>query len=507
MPRFDPKSGLIHVKEEPKRRPGRRFGERYAVVGNSQFSSEWVTSQTGPNSSQRWSLRRLIEMSRSLQRDNSIAGRFFNQWVSGVVGCGYTLQCQPMDDDGTRDEAAAKAIEEAWEEWKRPENCTVTGQVSYEQFKGQTEYACARDGGVLIHPVRGFGRFGFALQSIEIDQLDLTYDRPAAKGENRIVNGIELNEWGRPVAYHLLGAHPGDYQSSMDPARRRNRVAASRLIHRFYPERVGAAHGTPLIVSAITALRHVERYEEAELIAARMHACAVAATYRDGDGTTYNDGDWSPDDEGISTSDETFEAEWSPGSTWDPDNGKRLELMQPQHPNAVFGDFKKAVLMGASAWAQYYMIGDDLEGANYSSLREGKLQQYAIWKPFQKMNIDREERPIFEAWLEAALTLGKIPGPGGKPLPMRKFEKFKRAIFLAPRMPWVDPLKEMAAVEKALELGITSASRVCLENGTALDRVLEERKNDAAAFEKAGLPAPAWMGGAKPEPEMEEEDE
>lgn len=440
-------------------------------------------------------MRRIIELSRSLRRDNSHAGRFFQQWAAGVVGGGFQLKSLPMDDDGSVDEAAAKAIEEAWEEWQRPENCTVQGELSWDQFKNISEQTVGCDGGVLLNPVRGYAgnRFGFAVQALEVDRMDIDYSMANNGRGGSIINGKEVNQWGAPVGYHILPTSPGEYATANGG--RRTFISADRIIHRFYPERLGASQGTPLVMASMSALRHLEKYEEAEVIAARIHACATMAVTDDGDPISMN-----MDDEDDEIFNQTFQAELSAGGMIAPPSGKSIDLLQSQHPNSAYPDFKKAVLRGASAYLNYNNIGDDLEGVNYSSLREGKLQQNAIFKPFQKLNIDREERPIFEAWLEVQLVLGNIK-INGKALPLSKLEKFKRARFLPPRMPWVDPQKEANAIQTQLEMGMTSLSRVVAETqNTSLEEIIKERERDVKLFTDAGLPVPEWAAGGTPPP-------
>ena len=50
----------------------------------------------------------------------------------------------------------------------------------------------------------------FSLQMIESDLLDEAYVGNTLEKGNEWRNGVEVNEWGRPVRYAILTRHPGD---------------------------------------------------------------------------------------------------------------------------------------------------------------------------------------------------------------------------------------------------------------------------------------------------------
>jgi len=479
---YDSDTGMMTRKRKSAGRGGKRA---FQILSNPQFSANWLTATTGPNSELQGNLQRLIEMSRTLEQD-AYGSSFFQTWVTGVVGsCGYTLESCPIDQSGAVDATAARTIEDAWNEWKRAQNCTPGGDMPWSMVKRTTEQTFVRDGGVLIKCIEGFpgNEFGFAVQVLEVDQIDILFDRGASNGQNKVVMGKEIDQWGRVVAYHLYGEHPGEVYTR--DGYKRTRVLAEGFIHRYHRTRAGRVQGVPMTLAAMTQLRHLSKYAEAEVIAARMHACASMRLQSDpsAPAAPFDPDNDDPDDNIF------FDYELTPGGIADVPDGKVLDLLQSHHPHSSYGEFQKAVLRGAAAGLSinYNALASDLEGVNYSSLREGKLAQNAVFKAFQHLNIEVEEDAIFRRWLRVQLAMGKIG------LPLAKFDKFKRAKWHAERKPWVDPLKEANATKSLLEQGLTSPRRVAAEiHNAPLEDILKERADDLQLMESLGLAAPEW---------------
>jgi len=466
--KFNPQTGAM-VKRKAATRS-------YHAASNSQFLQSWLTGDTNADSEIRPNLSRLRNLARSLERDNPYMKRFLYEWERGIIGpCGFTFQSRASDGP-TPDKDARATIEAAFGEWKKSRNCTVTGDMPYSELKNLSERAVARDGNILIRIIRGYPNdFRFALQIVEADHLDCNYNRSLSDG-SKIMMGKEVNAYGKATAYHILGEHPGE--SYTYNGKLRTRVEARDIIHRYYRERPEQTMGVPIITTAITGLRNIEKYEEAEVIASRISASstvAISTEFQAG----YDGGDAAQDE---------YDFDLEPGAVWNLPYGKNANLIDPTHPNSNYADFRKAALRGVASGLLmgYNTIGSDLEGVNYTSLREGKLNQAAIFNGFRQLNIDREEEPIFLAWLETVLTLDLIG------LPLGKIAKFRQAAWYGHTMPWIDPLKDAAGKIKDLEMGNTSLRAVIAEKGRDIETVMRERAEDKALILKLGLPLPEY---------------
>jgi lambda family phage portal protein len=463
---FDQKTGKLKLKTNAKR--------AYGAVVSEQLQEGWTTSLTNAHSEFRGGIVRLRNMTRDLERSNPYAIRFLNEWVTNIVGTGYTFQSLAVNAQGREDDSARMQIEDAWNDWKKARNCTASGDMPYNEFKALSERACARDGGVLIQKLKGFdNKYGFALNVLEIDRLDVNYNERKLANGNQVIMGKEIDGygWNKPIAYHILGDHPGETYTRA--GRTRTRIPADQIIHRFYRKRLESAHGEPLMVGAISGLRHLEKFEEAEQIAARLSACATVAIERDS----------SMPYEG----EEFLDQELTPGGKFELEPGEKATLLSPTHPNSNYEGFRRGVLQGVASGllTNYPNLGQDYGGVSYSSLRESKLNIKALTNVYRQMNVENEEEPIFRAWLGYVIRTGVIK------LPASNFENFSKGNFVGKGYEWVDPLKDVTGLEKELSIGATSLSRAVKERlGVSLDTIIKERQRDIEAFKKAGLAVP-----------------
>jgi lambda family phage portal protein len=230
------------------------------------------------------------------------------------------------------------------------------------------------------------------------------------------------------------------------------------------------------MVGAISGLRHLEKFEEAEQIAARLSACATVAIERDS----------SMPYEG----EEYLDQELTPGGKFELEPGEKATLLNPTHPNANYESFRRGVLQGVASGllTNYPNLGQDYGGVSYSSLRESKLNIKALTNVYRMLNVENEEEHIFRAWLGYVIRTGQIK------LPASNFENFAKGNFVGKGHEWVDPLKDVKGLEMELSIGATSLSRAVKERlGVSLDVIIQERQRDIEAFEKAGLQVPAVL--------------
>lgn len=470
--RFDPHSKMMVAAKAPRKRSA------YPQVTNAQFLDSWTAPLTNADADMRGGLRRLVNLSRSLSRSNPYIVQFHELWPAYLFGHkGFTLQSQAENAAGRPDEDAQQRVEDAWEEWKEPANCTVTGDMPWMEFKKIAEKAAANDGNVVIlkHPGYRHSKFRFAVQLLEFDHIDLDFDLAKARNGNRIVMGKELDSAGRCVAYHMRGTHPGDHYT-LD-GRKRTRIEADRVIHRFYRSRPEATFGEPLIVGAMTALRHLEKYEEYEQVAAQVSACSVIGVERSEE---------SPYD-----GDAHVNREIEAGGILYFEQGEKANLLNPTHPNANYEGFRRGVLMGAAAALPamgYPVLASDLASVTFSSLREDAIVRRLVIKPYREMNILREEKPVFREVLKwgtmtpALSMLDRVP-----------LENLEKARFYGAGFEQVDPWKVGKGLELMLSLNMADPFEVAIEHtGKPLPELLENMKKARELYGDAER-LPAWL--------------
>lgn len=491
----------IFSRNKKKQARGEHFPRRSqpAAAKLDRLTAGWTGTYASGDSVLRMSLSRLRARSRQLAADNDYARRFFKLCRSNVVGSqGINLQVRAIErktvDEVIFDERANDLIEEGWYEWAKKKNCTVDGRLSLIDVKQLIIETVAKDGEVFVRKVKGKAAgnaFGFSLQLIEADHVDERYNETLPNG-NRIRMGIEFNQWNRPIAYYVLNRHPGDNYEMATLRSQHERIPASEIEHLYTTERISQSRGIPWMISAMRRMKMLGTYEENELVAAGV-AASKMGFFKSEDGEGYT-GDGKDADGNTITSAEPGTFEQLPA-------GVDFVAWDPQHPSTAFGAFVKAMLRGAASGlgVSYNTLGNDLEGVNFSSIRQGALEERELWKLLQTWMIEHFLDGVFEDWLLMSLTTQKIA------LPLNKFEKFNKPVWRPRGWSWVDPLKEVKAQREAMDGNIRSGQDVASDQGLDIEEIYIQRAREKKMRVKYGLDEPAPI--QPPMPTVEEEDD
>lgn len=457
----------------------------YNAGDANRLLSDWVSSAKSADSEIYGDIAQVRERARDLERNEPYVEKFLFELENNVIGDkGICFRSEPKNPvDGQLDRIAKEAIEWAWYYQNHPENYTVTKDLSGVDTDRLILRSIARDGELIIRIVKGYeNNFAFSIQLLEPDQLDHHYH-----GEwngNEIRMGIELNKWKVPVAYWIDTEHPGDYyQTFRSQGKTRIRVPANEILFPFRKNRAGQTRGISWIVTAMTHLKMLGGYEEAELVAARVSAAKM------GFFETENGADYGPTD--PDAPDEDFTMEVEAGLIDQLPAGMKFKGWDPQHPSTAFESFRKAMLrrICGGLTMSYNTLANDLEGVNYSSLRDGKLTERDGYKVIQNWLINSYKRPLFLSWLEHSLDFGLIKAAKGNgfALPASKLQKFAEHSFIPRRWPWVDPQKDATAMEILKNNNWKSDSQIIAEQGYDIDDVYSQIAEDEKLAESKGI--------------------
>lgn len=394
---------------------------------------------------------------------------------------------------GQPDVYANEQIEKALKRRDSKENYTVTRELTRKEAERLWLRSTWRDGACLVRKVKGFdNEFGFALQFIDIDWLDLNYNVVRSDNGNEVRMGKEYDKWKRCVAYHILVRNPGDWLWSTPASSgfsmgsqvgrfARQRIDASEIIHGYARERIDQSREIPWMVSVITRLQMLSKFEEAELVASLLSARKTGTWFSKlfSDSMTLTK-DFTQTDKGE------FEEATEPGQDTIAPFGWEYQVNDPKHPNTNLEQFKKVMLQGAAAGlpgASYHRISQDPSGLSFSNLRGIELQSREAWMMIQSWMIDNFHRPTFEPWLEAALMSGSIP------LPVSKFEKFNQPYFIGRRWKGIDPIKEAEANKANLLLANITRTKIAAESGADFEEIIEQLILEEEILRVSGLDA------------------
>lgn len=470
----------------------------FTAAALTRLTGGWASSNTSVNVDLYRGLDTLRARSRDLCNNNTYARRFLGMVGANVVGgAGIMLQARVYDAPGRPDTGANDAIEEAWARWGARGACDVSGRLSWRDLQILVVKTVARDGEALVRRVRGKSAgngYGYALQVLDIDRLDTRLVRAPARGVNEIRMGIEVDAFGRAVAYWLRPYHPGDLWLAQGEALSdHQRVPADEILHVYLTDRPEQLRGAPWMHAAMIQLQNLGGYEEAAVIAARVGASKMGF-FVTPEGNPPEDG---KDENGVPFT----EAE--PGAFGVLADGQDFRPFNPDYPHAMYGDFVRACLRGVASGlgVSYHGLANDLTDVNFSSIRSGTLEERDQWISLQQWFIDAFVEPVYRDWLPNALAFGQVTLANGAELPVAKADKFAAHTWQARRWQWVDPLKDMEASVKAIENGLKAPQDVAAELGVDYEDVLVKIKQAQELAEKIGVILGAPRPPAKPEPE------
>lgn len=371
---------------------------------------------------------------------------------------------------GQQDVYANNLVENAWKLFGEKNNFTVTREIGRRDSERLWLRSTWRDGSCLIRKVQGFKNdFGFALQFIDMDWLDLNYNVQRLDNGNEVRMGKEYNSWKECVAYHIITRQPGDwmwstgvggYSSGGAGRFGRQRIDASEIVHGYMRERIDQSREIPWMVSVITTMQMLGKSREAELVATLLSARKTGTWYSDmlADQATLTK-NFTETDKGE------FEEATEPGQDTIAPFGWKYQVNDPKHPNANLSEFNRLMLQGIASGlpgSSYHRISQDPSGLSFSNLRGIELQSRESWMMIQSFMRDNFHSEIFPSFLESALMSGIIP------LPVSKLEKFNKPYWMFRKWKGIDPIKEAEANKANLLLGITTRTKIAAEN-TSMD--------------------------------------
>lgn len=480
-------------KKEPKR-PRLRH---YSGAQTNRLLADWFGNSSSANREIKPALVTLRNRSRELARNHWIAVRALQIYRTQVIGDkGLSLQVRarnlPQGDEtvGPLDRLGNQIIEDNWKDWTRRGTVEVTGAHSWIDCQKLAVESLIRDGEILVHIVKGAdNKFGFALQLLEADFLDESLNKEL-KGGNRIVMGVEINKFSRPVAYHLFKGPNHPYGAAeYYRTEKHTRIPADNLLHLYHPERAQQTRGVPLFASVLNKIQMLDGFEEAELVAARLAASKSLFLKSEQDESYPGDGyqdTYAP----------IMDAE--PGSITTLPPGVDLAPWNPDHPSSAYSDYHKSVLRGIAAGLglDYVSLSSNLEGVSYSSIRQGTIDSRDNYRTVQRFLIEHFAEPIYRKWLNHSLMIGALPFPNNR------FDKFANAAqFRGRGYEWVDPQREVKAKIDALNNGFVTYSDIQAQygrdaeevfSGLQADKELAERYGIKLALEPLGAKSPAF---------------
>ncbi len=421
------------------------------------------------------SLPQLRAICRRLERDNPTARAAVEGLVAQVVGTGIALEPDHGDD------LINERLRTAWVDYIA--GCDISGKRSIYALEEQAMRDIATAGEFLwrlaVLPERAeVGQVPLCVLPLECEWI--TTESPAAPSMGvTTAQGIEVDRWGRPIAYWLKNPDTlvaGESQ----------RVVASEIVHGFERRRALQNRGEPLLCPVIERIA-----QEGDLVDAELRSAITCA----GIGIVIKS-------TGHGALDTTTN-----GTTDDPAMGIGVGAVARLFPNEDITAFShnrpgqqiqafRGTLRGdisASMRISQRWLDRDYSRANYSSMRADNLDSERLLAPLREW---LGHATIGELYRRALPYLCILAG-----VPMPKRIAYK---LLPDGTPYVDPVKDVRGAVDGIAAGLTTHQEQIAMRGGDYRKVWEQLARERAEAQALGLsldmsssnaPAPASQIG------------
>lgn len=470
--RLEPKAAPVQTRWRVFKAPPVAV-RHFDAADRNRLTEDWRTNTVNINSVLRMQLPVMVARSRNLARNDDYFRQFLRLCANNVVGAtGIRMQAKVRKADGRPDSKVNNTIEESWQDWGQRENCSVTERNNWRGVQNLALRTMLVDGECVIREIYDDSEYGYRLQFIPTDWLDITFNDDSP-GKNRIVMSVEIDIYGKPVAYYLtpprndfFAGVPDSFSPTNVKRNDRMRIPADEIHHLFFRFEENQMRGIPWAVSSMLRLRMLGAYEDAAVINQRVSASKMG--FLQTPDTEELDPNTVTDDPDALNTDLTDEVQAGMLKTLPP--GVTFAEFNPNDPKIGFGEFVKGILRGVwSGMGISYNTGaSDAESVTFGTLRQMVLNDRDFYRDMQVSLTEQLCSPIYKKW---ALLLS---GTSALPVAYSKIRKFNAIVWRGRGWQWVDPLKDAQAAEIEINLGITTRTELAEERGRDFEETVDQ---------------------------------
>jgi lambda family phage portal protein len=465
---------ILNRKTEPEVTPTQTPRKRNAFAAGfiSRLTADFLGTLLSPDQQVEQSMIRMRARAQDLARNNAHAKKFLDLIATNVVGSkGIQLQPRIKDSKGDLDVATNAALSKAFLDWGK--SASLDGRLTWIDVQNLIIRLLARDGEVYVRKIVGSAvknKYKFALQIYESDLLDHMYNLHAGSKTNEVRQGIEIDQYGTPLAYHFFTHHPSEPRQGTNNLRR-IRVPAEEVYPIMRPTlSASQTRGVTWLHAVIDSMNHLAKLKEAELISQRSAANMMVFMVRKAASVEPS---ILPDANDLPQQAQFMPAE--PGAISVVPDGYEPMPWNPTHPSSAFSQFCQDLHreIAAGMGVSYSSLTGDYGQANYSSERVGLINERDQYRDLQTWFIRNFHEHVYADWIDTALLV-----PGLLQLGSRSASKFMDVAWRPRGWSWIDPQKEAAANAILLASGLTSRTHILSELGENVEDRLAEQSHE-----------------------------
>ena len=430
---------------------------------------------------------------RQMVRDNAYARGVVDTIVASVVGCGIQAQSVFETPEGQDLENINDIRDSIWQEWS--EVCDLNGLLNFDEIQQLALREMVEAGEVLIKIVRtpsktyrGITRpVPLALELIEADRIALDRDQYLAKSasKNRIIRGIEVDEYGKPVNYYIHPEHPN---SPYATTRASVAVPAKDIIHLFRKERIGQTRGVTWFAPAMQWIRDLGVYVDNELQSSAVAACFAAAITTETPLGNLSDPDGGDSVDSVGNNFDYVQ----PGSIFRLAPGEDVKQIDPSRPNSNAAPWIELILRGIAVGTglSYEVVARDYSQTNYSSSRTSQLEDRRRFRCIQSHLKHKLCQVVWDAFCDAAAVQGVESFPTAVEL-LSERRRVAPVEWQMPDWEWVDPSVEQQTAQASIDAFMSDYQTELGARGKNWKNVFYQRQKEERLRKSLGLMTPA----------------
>lgn len=459
--------GWVSPQRAYERQAYRDALRQYDAASMDRLSSDWQPAYGTAEQLATGSRDIIRGRARAAEMNSDLAESAVIALLRNVIGAGIVPQAKVRNRSGKLNSELNNKIEKAWAKWAEPENADIRGISSFYELQEMALRRMVYDGEILVNKTSQGAYLPLSIQLIEAENIGAV---SITHGKNNIINGVEVTEHGRPVAYHVSQTDPMGLRS-FDTVR----LTTEQAFLLFKPKRPSQIRGVSLLALVLRRIHDIDEYMDADLIAARVAACFSVFV------TSQNSGRQAAllprDKKGRPN------ITMAPGMVRHLSPGESIEFADPKRNAGTASEYSatqtRRIASGLGMSAD--IVARNISG-NFSAARQNLLEDQKTFRQVQKFVIRHFCMPIWKAFIDALYLAGELPSDY-----LANKDKYQEVAWLAPGWSWIDPVKEVNANKEAIKSGLTTLEDVCAASGRDWEEVLEQRKLEQDKAKELGV--------------------
>lgn len=459
--------GWVSPQRAYERQAYRDALRQYDAASMDRLSSDWQPAYGTAEQLATGSRDIIRGRARAAEMNSDLAESAVIALLRNVIGAGIIPQAKVRNRNGKLNNDLNKKIEKAWAKWAEPENADIRGISNFYELQEMALRRMVYDGEILVNKTSQGTYLPLSIQLIEAENIGAV---SITHGKNNIINGVEVTEHGRPVAYHVSQTDPMGLRS-FDTVR----LTTDQAFLLFKPKRPSQIRGISLLALVLRRIHDIDEYMDADLIAARVAACFSVFV------TSQNSARQSAllprDKKGRPN------ITMAPGMVRHLSPGESIEFADPKRNAGTASEYSatqiRRIASGLGMSAD--IVARNISG-NFSAARQNLLEDQKTFRQVQKFVITHFCMPIWKAFIDALYLAGELPSDY-----LANKDKYQEVAWLAPGWSWIDPVKEVNANKEAIKSGFTTLEDVCASSGRDWEEVLEQRKLEQDRAKELGV--------------------